>query len=211
VLIAAVAALALPAPARAEDEEPLIAWILDANWVHVEFMTVREGQAFALIGYATGGLIPYWYAWKEGEQTLSTIDVLTHSYSVPGYHVIVLYVGDMATQVATDTVRVTVQQNVDVRTEVADALEFAPPVPNPVRDLARLSFALPQPGVARLEVFDLAGRRVATLAEGDLVAGRHVRGWDLRDDGGRRVASGIYVVRLTARTAGLTRRLVVLR
>jgi len=40
---------------------------------------------------------------------------------------------------------------------------------------------LPQAGRARLDVFDLAGRRVRTLQEGWISQGRHTVQWDGRD------------------------------
>jgi len=50
----------------------------------------------------------------------------------------------------------------------------------------------------RLAVYDLQGRRVRTLASHAMAAGRHVLGWDGRDAGGVRSASGVYFVRLEA-------------
>jgi flagellar hook assembly protein FlgD len=42
------------------------------------------------------------------------------------------------------------------------------------------------------------GRRVATLASEQMVAGEHTVTWRGRDEGGRRVASGTYFYRLMA-------------
>jgi hypothetical protein len=56
--------------------------------------------------------------------------------------------------------------------------------------------SLPLPGRAKLEVYDVAGRRVRALMEGSLPAGDSRAAWDLRDDGGRTVAPGVYLARL---------------
>ena len=50
---------------------------------------------------------------------------------------------------------------------------------------------------ARVDVFDVQGRRLATLADHDFAAGAHVLAWDGRDAGGARAARGLYFVRLT--------------
>jgi carboxypeptidase T len=92
----------------------------------------------------------------------------------------------------------------------ATGLELAAPWPNPVRTLARLGFSLPRAGTLDLVVHDLQGRRVRTLAGGPRAAGRYTMGWDLRDDGGRRVAPGLYLVRLSGEAGSCTRRVVVL-
>jgi carboxypeptidase T len=91
------------------------------------------------------------------------------------------------------------------------AVELAPPVPNPARGPARLDFALPQPGRVRLEVLDLQGRRVRSLADRSLSAGRYAFGWDLRDPSGHAAAPGVYLVRLATPERTLVRRLVVLQ
>ncbi len=50
---------------------------------------------------------------------------------------------------------------------------------------------------ARLDLFDLQGRRVRTLAERRLPAGASVIAWDGRDESGRRLGRGLYFARLT--------------
>lgn len=90
------------------------------------------------------------------------------------------------------------------------AVEMAPPAPNPARGTARLDFALPRAGRVRLDVLDLQGRRVRTLVDRALNAGRFAFGWDLRADDGRHAAAGVYLVRLAAPGRTIVRRLVVL-
>lgn len=70
--------------------------------------------------------------------------------------------------------------------------------PAPFRDRALLSFDLAAAGEARLEIFDLRGARVRTLAEGRREAGRHDLEWRGEDDSGRRLPPGMYLVRLQA-------------
>ncbi|MBD3160473.1 MAG: T9SS type A sorting domain-containing protein, partial [Candidatus Eisenbacteria bacterium] len=70
---------------------------------------------------------------------------------------------------------------------------------NPIRSASVVSFSLPNQGVASVEVFDPAGRHVATLAEGILQAGRRETIWDGTDRAGRRLPAGIYLVRLETR------------
>ena len=69
--------------------------------------------------------------------------------------------------------------------------------PNPVRSAATFGFALPAPATVQLEVFDLRGRRVATVQGGEFAAGSHQAVWDRRDDGGQPVAAGTYLARLS--------------
>lgn len=69
--------------------------------------------------------------------------------------------------------------------------------PNPFRRDARVTFELARECAVSLEVYDLHGARVRTLAAGTWPAGRHEARWDATADS-RRVAPGIYFVRFTA-------------
>ncbi len=78
------------------------------------------------------------------------------------------------------------------------AFEWRGPAPSPFRDATAVAFALPRAARVRVEVFDVSGRRVDTLVDGMLSAGRHEAAWDGRDATGRRTASGVYFLRLVA-------------
>ncbi|MEW6754909.1 MAG: FlgD immunoglobulin-like domain containing protein, partial [Candidatus Latescibacterota bacterium] len=73
-----------------------------------------------------------------------------------------------------------------------------PPCPNPCNAETVVGFDLAETTPVRLCVFDIQGQRVRALANGVLPAGRHSRTWDGRNQGGRPVASGIYLVSLRA-------------
>lgn len=70
--------------------------------------------------------------------------------------------------------------------------------PNPAASSTVIRFDLPRESPARIEVFDLLGRRVATVTDGSFPAGSHTAEWNLRDPSGTRVRPGVYVYRLTA-------------
>lgn len=53
-------------------------------------------------------------------------------------------------------------------------------------------------GRATLQIFDLQGRLVQALVEGDLGSGDHIADWDGRNERGDAVPAGVYFYRLTA-------------
>jgi sugar lactone lactonase YvrE len=67
--------------------------------------------------------------------------------------------------------------------------------PNPFLGGSSIAFTLAAPQDVDLGIFDLVGRRVRQIQRGRLAAGPHAFEWNGRDDGGRRVAAGIYFVR----------------
>lgn len=81
------------------------------------------------------------------------------------------------------------------------------PPPNPVRGgRLTVSFSLPNAEPARLELLDVSGRRVTSLGLGGTGPGRH-EAWL---DQGRRLAPGLYLVRLTQGRAWATARVIVI-
>ncbi len=72
-------------------------------------------------------------------------------------------------------------------------------------------FLLAQEGPARLEVFDIQGRRVRVLLAGTLPAGPHGVQWDGRAADGSRAPSGIYLLRLTSPDGARVRRVALTR
>jgi hypothetical protein len=71
-------------------------------------------------------------------------------------------------------------------------------VPSPFPAGATIEFESPlQASRARLEIYDIRGRRVCTLVDEALSGGRHRIAWHGRDARGAAVASGLYFCRLT--------------
>ena len=89
-------------------------------------------------------------------------------------------------------------------------LSFAVTGANPAQGSARFRFGLPAGGRVELAVYDVTGRRVATLARGELGAGWHDRTWTVNDDGGA-PASGVYFARMVTGGRLFSSRVVMLR
>ncbi|HMK39514.1 MAG TPA: S8 family peptidase, partial [Bacteroidota bacterium] len=106
--------------------------------------------------------------------------------------------------------------NVYAATSLSTGISLAPTVPlefslrqnypNPFNPSTVIEYVIPRSGHVTLEVFDLLGRVVSTLVDGEQVFGPHSVRFD-----GTGLASGVYFYRL--RSAGLTRtnKLMVLR
>jgi len=64
---------------------------------------------------------------------------------------------------------------------------------------------------AELAVYDVRGKLVKTLASGLHSAGAHSVAWLGADDGGRRVPSGVYLVRFIAGSTVRNQRLLLVK
>jgi hypothetical protein len=85
-----------------------------------------------------------------------------------------------------------------------------PPQPNPTGGATVIEFAVAQPADLTLSVFDVAGRRVATLAKGRHEPGRYQASWSGRAEVGP-LPPGLYLVRLATPAGTFTRALAMLR
>jgi hypothetical protein len=91
------------------------------------------------------------------------------------------------------------------------AASFSSPWPNPARQSVQWTYSLPRAAQVQVDVFDVTGRQVSTVASGERGAGTGDLSWDLRDDGGRPVDAGLYFVKARVGSVESTKRLIVLR
>ncbi len=75
-----------------------------------------------------------------------------------------------------------------------------------------IRFGLPKTSVVTIKIFDLAGRKLATvLNRVELPAGRHQRTWNGRDNQGRPVSSGLYFYQIIAGSFSKTMKLTLMK
>jgi hypothetical protein len=80
--------------------------------------------------------------------------------------------------------------------------------PNPFVLGISVRFSIANPEAVRLTVYDVTGRRVAVIEGGYYEAGEHTVWWDGRDDWGRVLSPGIYIVQIKAAGNTATRKVV---
>ncbi|RKZ12509.1 hypothetical protein DRQ50_11840, partial [bacterium] len=83
--------------------------------------------------------------------------------------------------------------------------------PNPFNPRTTIAFDLASPGSVRLKIYSVDGKLVRTLVTERMEAGQHKRIWDGRDNGGRTVPTGVYLMRLETRGVTQTRKMLMLK
>lgn len=96
-------------------------------------------------------------------------------------------------------------------TSNAPPVALESPRPNPASREASVTLRLRSAGPVRVGVFNAAGRRVATLFDGNAPAGPLALRWNGRDQRGHETGSGIYWIRAEAAGEKRTTRLVWVR
>jgi hypothetical protein len=83
--------------------------------------------------------------------------------------------------------------------------------PNPFNPVTTIELSLDRESPVSLCIYDIEGRLIRTLFDGDMASGPHVQHWDGRDESGVDVSSGVYVIRVVTGEAERTLKLAVVR
>ena len=94
---------------------------------------------------------------------------------------------------------------------VIKKVQLSDPVPNPFNPATTIGFSLPRAELARLTVYDLAGRHIRTLLDEVLGPGVHHRQWQGDDKVGHGVSAGTYFYRLEVGEVVITKRMMLLK
>jgi len=92
-----------------------------------------------------------------------------------------------------------------------DKISLASGYPNPFNSGISIGFALPASGHVSLEIYDMLGRHVKTLADEPFVAGYHNIIWDGSSDSGQMASSGVYFYKMKSGEFEETQKLVMLK
>ncbi len=89
--------------------------------------------------------------------------------------------------------------------------DLAQNAPNPFNPRTEIKFSLEQAGAANLSVFDMRGRLVKTLIDGQLPAGANQVVWDGTTNEGSPVATGMYFYQLQTDNKTLKKRMMLIK
>ena len=181
----------------------------------VPFASLGNALELAVVGEAGAGLTvavaeaPAWLTFAQPIAEVARLDGEPEPIARLAFDVartapvgevaeVVVEVRDGQAVVATHTVRL----------EVAppEALALDAPYPNPSRGTVTVPFVVPRDGPVRLAAYDVLGREVAVLAEGDTEAGAHEVRWPTVG-----LAPGVYLVRVVTGAEAQVRRVTVVR
>jgi hypothetical protein len=110
-----------------------------------------------------------------------------------------------------ETVRVYAGAGIDESSGLPAVFRLDRILPNPTGGRTSVRYGLPAPAKVTLSIYSVTGSLVRTIAVGTQNPGRHEAAWDGADFRGRKVGTGVYLVRFEAGTFTSTRKLVVQR
>jgi len=83
--------------------------------------------------------------------------------------------------------------------------------PNPFNPYTSFDFALPRQSQVTIDIFNVLGQKIKTLADGEYEAGRYTISWDGTNDNGSSAATGIYFYKMIADNFQDTKKLILLK
>ncbi|MDD3563927.1 MAG: FlgD immunoglobulin-like domain containing protein, partial [Candidatus Cloacimonetes bacterium] len=83
--------------------------------------------------------------------------------------------------------------------------------PNPFNPSTTIAFSIPEDSRVLLTIFNIKGQKVKDLVSENMMRGHHKFVWDGRDDGNRKVSSGIYFVKLNAAGNSYTHKMMLMK
>jgi flagellar hook assembly protein FlgD len=105
----------------------------------------------------------------------------------------------------------TVLETVSVATRQENRIPLSyrlePNYPNPFNPSTVMAYALAQPGHTMLRIYDIVGKEVRTLVDIYQTAGEYSVRWDGKDNLGRNVVSGVYIIKIESGNFRQSRRM----
>jgi len=83
--------------------------------------------------------------------------------------------------------------------------------PNPFNSSTSISYSISARAQVAIFIYDILGRKVATLVDRTLPAGKYSSIWDGRDSRGREISSGIYFYQLKSGAFSQSRKMILLK
>ncbi len=94
---------------------------------------------------------------------------------------------------------------------IPERISLKPNFPNPFNPATHISFSLKDAARLTLDVYDVRGQKIRSLATAYFDAGEHDFTWDGRNDEGEALPTGVYFLRLAGEGINRTIRMMILR
>jgi surface protein len=83
--------------------------------------------------------------------------------------------------------------------------------PNPFNPSTQIRYAIPEQSMVTISIYDMMGRKVRTLIQGNISAGYHTTVWNATNDKGLPVGAGMYIYTIRAGTYHQMKKMVLLK
>lgn len=110
-----------------------------------------------------------------------------------------------------DTINICNQSNIDEKNIPPGEVHLGKNYPNPFNSSTEIQFATGERTYVKIDILDIGGRKVTTLADNIYPSGNHSIKWDGNNSSGKQVASGTYLYRLKTGYKELVKKMLLLK
>ena len=90
-------------------------------------------------------------------------------------------------------------------------IDLYPNYPNPFNNQTTISFRIPESMPVTIRIYNSAGQWIRTLVDDYVSSGKHYVSWDGRDNMGRKMDSGVFIVRIHAGSSKMSKKIILLK
>jgi flagellar hook assembly protein FlgD len=83
--------------------------------------------------------------------------------------------------------------------------------PNPFNPTTQIEFSLPKESIVTIKIYNILGKEIKTLVNGEKTAGEHTITWNGMNDNGIQVASGTYLYRINTGNFSQVKKMIFLK
>jgi len=173
-------------------------------------LTAIDGDRVDITNLVDGMQI--YYSQNGEDINLAILDIDGHEVLTSGEHVILEIDGRveissvLGSSLEAEAVNLEIIQTVKSSDLIPREFSLEQNRPNPFNPVTEISFSLPQACQVMLDLYNITGRKVATVASGQFEAGNHSVTWDASEQ-----ASGVYFYRFQAGEFEATRKMLLLK
>jgi hypothetical protein len=186
---------------------------MDTIWVYTENFDIAELSGFdTATGFREYGISVHNNNYEVTAGNEPVLSGLLRDYSGFGtpYNISnFVFFGDNTSRSGADVeiTRITLHKNAEIHPpEIPELTTLHQNFPNPFQNSTNIIFELDEPNDVKLEVYDITGRKVTSLASANYPAGVHRVPFEAH-----RLSPGLYICRLTTGRHVLSKKMVLVR
>ena len=161
-----------------------INWVTESEENNARFLIYRNDDVIAMIDGAGTTTEPHYYSYCDTD----VVPGMTYVYKLGD----VSYANELVIH-HDHAVMITVSEQ-----DIPQVFALNANYPNPFNPSTMIPFAITSNENVSLNIYDMNGKLIKTLINGNIPAGYHEILWDGKDNAGKAVNSGMYISRLLA-------------